>query len=223
MTLNVALLCRDRLCALLWVGVVCAPMAAQAAPRVEAVAMFKGSAVVHIDGVQRTLRIGETSPEGCQLLAATSQAAALQCGGQRFQLTLSHQVGGNYAQVAQAAVRLMADSRGQYWVRGTINGQPADMLIDTGATVVAMSGDRAAMLGIQIPLAAARGYVQTAQGRTESTLVSVDAIDIGGIVARNVQVAVVAGNYPQQILLGMSFLRTVSMEDRAGVLVLTRR
>ena len=207
----------------LGVGIALLPLAALAGLRIEAVAMFKGSAVVQIDGVQRTLRVGTTSPEGCQLLSATSQGAVVQCPGQRVQLSLSHQVGGAYAVVDKAAVRVMADNRGQYWVRGTINGQTADMLIDTGATVVALSGDRAAMLGIQIPAKAVRGYVQTAQGRTESTLVNLDAIDIGGIVARNVQAAVVPGNYPQQILLGMSFLRTVTMQDQAGVLVLTRR
>ena len=194
-----------------------------AGPRVEAVAMFKGSTVVQINGVQRTMRVGDQSPEGCVLLTATSGSASIRCAGQVLQLSLSHQVGGNYAEVAQASVRVVADDRGQYWVRGTINGQPADMLIDTGASVVALSGDRAAMLGIQIPAKAQKGYVQTAQGRAESTLVIVDNIDIGGISARNVQAAVVAGNYPQQILLGMSFLRSVSMQDRAGVLVLTQR
>lgn len=198
-------------------------MTVTAGPRVEAVALFKGSTVVQINGVQRTLRVGEKSPEGCVLLTATSSGASIRCGAQVLQLSLSHQVGGNYAEVAQASVRVVADDRGQYWVRGTINGQPADMLIDTGASVVALSGDRAAMLGIQIPAKAQKGYVQTAQGRTESTLVIVDTIDIGGISARNVQAAVVAGNYPQQILLGMSFLRSVSMQDRAGVLVLTQR
>ena len=208
---------------ILGAGLVSVASAASAAPRVEAIAMFKGSAVVQINGTQRNLRVGETSPEGCQLLTATSQSATMQCGGQRMQLSLSHQVGGNYADVAKTAVRVVADNRGQYWVRGTINGQSVDMLIDTGATVVALSGDRAAMLGIQIPANAQRGYVQTAQGRAESTLVNVDSIDIGGITTHNVQAAVVSGNYPQQILLGMSFLKTVTMENLAGVMVLTRR
>ncbi len=46
---------------------------ATAAPAVRVVGLFKDSAVVIIDGKQRTLRVGQTSPEGVKLVSADSE------------------------------------------------------------------------------------------------------------------------------------------------------
>ncbi|NND44879.1 MAG: TIGR02281 family clan AA aspartic protease, partial [Xanthomonadales bacterium] len=52
--------------------------------------------------------------------------------------------------------------------------------------------------------------------------VVLDELVIGGITAHNVEAAVIEGSFPQTPLLGMSFLRQVSMEESAGVLTLTQ-
>ena len=42
------------------------------------------------------------------------------------------------------------------------------------------------------------------------------------IKAHNVQAAVITGTYPLEILLGMSFLKQVSIQENAGVMTLVQ-
>jgi len=65
--------------------------------------------------------------------------------------------------------------------------------------------------------------VQTAQGTTNSYFMMVDEMSVAGITARNVQVAVIDGSYPVEILLGMTFLRQVTMRENEGVMTLTQK
>jgi aspartyl protease family protein len=195
-----------------------------AASRVEALALFAGGAMVEVDGVRRTLRVGgAASPEGCRLLSASSRAGVVECAGVRHELVLSARVGGQYGAVERASMRLTADRAGQYWARGTIDGQPVDLLVDTGASVVAMSARTADRLGIRIADDAASGFVVTAQGRARARMAMVARIEVGAIAVHNVEVAVLDGDYPQQILLGMSFLRHVDIAHQGGVLLLSER
>ena len=46
---------------------------------------------------------------------------------------------------------------------------------------------------------------------------------MAGITAHNVQTAVIDGNYPVEILLGMSFLRQVALQEQGGVMTLTQK
>ena len=68
-----------------------------------------------------------------------------------------------------------------------------------------------------------KGTVHTAQGTTESYFVILDRVTVAGITAHNVQAAVIAGEYPLEILLGMSFLRQVAIEENGGVMTLTQK
>src|SRR5215813_13271110 len=111
------------------------------AQEVTVIGLMAGRAVVVIDGgKQRTLRVGEVSPEGVKLLEATSESATFEVNGRRQTLTL-----GSHATVAQskpsgnASVALIADSRGHFIAGGTITGVSLRFLVDTGASVVALS------------------------------------------------------------------------------------
>jgi aspartyl protease family protein len=95
--------------------------------------------------------------------------------------------------------------------------------VDTGASVVAMSSRHAQTLGLDCASVGQPGVVQTAQGTVSSCFLNLSQVTVGGITAHNVQAAVIDGNYPEDILLGMSFLRQVAMENRAGVLTLTAK
>ena len=48
-------------------------------------------------------------------------------------------------------------------------------------------------------------------------------VQVGEIKLTNVRAAVIAGAYPKDVLLGMSFLKQVRMEEQAGVLHLTQK
>ncbi|MAV27691.1 MAG: hypothetical protein CMQ05_16550 [Gammaproteobacteria bacterium] len=86
-----------------------------------------------------------------------------------------------------------------------INGTPVSFLVDTGATVVAMNLPTARRLGLDVT-DAQREKVATAGGIVESWEVLVDRIQVGSVSVVNAKTAVMDGNYPEDILLGMSFL-----------------
>jgi aspartyl protease family protein len=85
-----------------------------------------------------------------------------------------------------------------------------------------MSSREAGRLGIDYERGQ-RGQVQTAQGTADSYFLIIDRVTVAGIIAHNVQAAIIDGNYPVEILLGMSFLRQVSMQENSGVMILTQK
>lgn len=188
---------------------------------VEVVGLFRDRAVIRLSSGEIMLRVGETK-QGVTLLSADANQAAVRYAGQRYDLGLSNRVAGNYQRVEQVQVVVASDRLGQYQVRGAVNNQFTNFLVDTGASVVALSSELAETMNIDYT-AGKQGTVQTAQGRTESYFVVLDEVVVGSITAYNVEAAVIEGSFPQMPLLGMSFLRQVSMEESAGVLTLTKR
>jgi aspartyl protease family protein len=53
--------------------------------------------------------------------------------------------------------------------------------------------------------------------------VTLDRVEVAGIVVRNVAASVIEGDYPTQLLLGMSWLGRVTMREEHGVLYLEER
>jgi aspartyl protease family protein len=188
----------------------------------EVVGLFKDRVVVREPGGQRLLSVGETTPSGVTLLKADSREALVAFEGQHHTITLSNRVIGGYAPSQTSEVSIPADDLGQYRIRGAINDRYVDFLVDTGASVVAMSSNAAESLGIDYSRAQ-RGAVQTAQGNAESWFMTLSEVTVAGLTARNVQAAIIKGHYPVDILLGMSFLKQVSMTENAGVMTLVQK
>lgn len=120
------------------------------------------------------------------------------------------------------SVSVNIDPSGSSRVNGSINGNPANFLVDTGASVVALSGKTASALGINYQIGET-GKVVTAQGEVDAKNITLTEVSVGGIKAHNVAATVIEGNYPMEILLGMSFLSEVSMKNEGGVLTLSQR
>ncbi len=187
----------------------------------EVVGLFKDRAVVHVPGADVMLKVGETK-QGVTLIAADASKAKLSYQGQTYELTLSNRVSGEFQLAENAQVAISSDQQGQYHVRGAINNRFTSFLIDTGASIVAISSSVARTLGIDYRNGE-KGSLHTAQGTVESHFVMLDQVVVGGITAHNVQAAVIEGEYPVEPLLGMSFLRHVRIEENAGVLTLTQQ
>jgi len=192
--------------------------AAQAVDPVEAVGLFKDRAMLKVQGAPALLRVGETSPQGAKLLEADAKHAKVEFKGEIYHLTLTNRVSGSFTPIENVNLTIPADSFGQYRVKGAINGQFVGFLIDTGASVVAMSERHAQSLGIDYRASKEKGKVVTANGEVESYFVNLNRIQVGGIQLQNVRAAVIRGNYPVEVLLGMSFLSKVHMQNRQGVL-----
>ncbi|MEM7100609.1 MAG: retropepsin-like aspartic protease [Pseudomonadota bacterium] len=201
-------------------GCLCAPVVSANAP-VEVVALFKDRAVIRSASGETMFKVGQTK-DGLRLISADPYGAKVEFGGQIFNLNLSSRVAASFMKPEQASVRLNRDPLGQYRVRGTINASPVNFLVDTGASVVAMSERHAQSVGLSYT-EGRQGKVQTAQGLADAYYTDLNQINVGGIVLNNVKATVITGDYPTDVLLGMSFLNEVSMHDTEGVLTLTAR
>ncbi len=190
---------------------------------VEVNGLFSGRAVLSIDGKQRILRVGQTSPEGVRLVRASSDVAVLDINGQLESLALNTRIGSSFSAATRKKVSIARNRNNAYYINGNINGRSARMLVDTGATSVAMNSADAKRLGIDYIRNGKKGSVSTASGVTEAWFVRLDNVSVAGITVHNVQAGVLEGSFPQQILLGMSFLSRVKMEESDGVLILSEK
>ncbi|MGB2831765.1 MAG: retropepsin-like aspartic protease [Methylotenera sp.] len=91
---------------------------------------------------------------------------------------------------------------GHYRTEALINGQKVDVLVDTGATGVAISQNVADKLKLS-SIDAIR--TNTANGDSVGYMVRLQSVKIGGVTAENVS-AMIAPGLDGDVLLGMSFL-----------------
>jgi aspartyl protease family protein len=113
-----------------------------------------------------------------------------------------------------------ADRRGHFSVTATINGAPTRLVIDTGASLVALTLDDARAAGIGSSELVFNQVTQTANGRVRFAPVMLRDIRIGQLSVDNVPAAVIENL--DQSLLGMSFLKRLkSFEMREGALTMS--
>lgn len=192
-----------------------------AAPRIEVKGLFSGSAVVVIDGKQRLLKQGKTSPEGVTLVTANSKQAVVEVEGKRQTLTLSQAIGGTYgAAPEKTEVRLPRVQHGHYMANGNINGLSVRFLVDTGASFIAFNSIEARRLGINYREDGRLSSVRTASGNAPAYEVMLPKVTVGAITLLNVNAVVLEGASPQQILLGNSFLSRVNMRIENSIMIL---
>ncbi len=115
-----------------------------------------------------------------------------------------------------------ADGRGQFETTMLVAGRQLPVLIDTGATFVALTYEDAASVGIHPADAEFKYQVHTANGTGRVAATILPSVRVGNVEARNVKALVSApGTLTGQSLLGMSFLKQLSgFEIQAGRLVL---
>jgi aspartyl protease family protein len=117
------------------------------------------------------------------------------------------------AEARYADVTLRAGDHGHFEVDAEINGRTVGVMVDTGATMVALTYEDAERAGIFLRPADFTHQVGTANGVAKVAPVTIDAISIGSITVRNVQGAVTERGKLHQTLLGMSFLGRLSRVD----------
>jgi aspartyl protease family protein len=183
-------------------------------------ALFTDAAVLLINGERKMLRVGQEH-DGVELIEATSQSAQLIVDGQRRELQVTRHIGANFSQPERREVTISRDQMMQYQTSALINGRRVQVLVDTGANVVAMNTSQARALGVNYH-AGASARVTTASGNVPAKRVMLKSVDVGGIRVDGVAATVLQGNFPDTILLGMSFLKHVKMEEEGGILRLSR-
>ena len=94
---------------------------------------------------------------------------------------------------------------GHYWVEGTINGTPARFLIDSGATITALSEQTARAVGLNYDPGEPGAIMTTANGRVEARRSTIASLEIGPITASDLPV-VVSPAFGEINVIGMNML-----------------
>ena len=122
---------------------------------------------------------------------------------------------------AGRTVELKAGAYGHFHARAEINGQPISVMVDTGASIVALSFEDAQAIGLYVRDSDFTHRVSTANGYARIVPVTIDRITVGDIMVRDVSGAVMEAGKLGTTLLGMSFLSRLQRVDiRSGMLVL---
>lgn len=115
---------------------------------------------------------------------------------------------------------LKAERDGHFYVEADINRRPVRLVVDTGATVVALRRSDAARAGIRVIPADFDTSVSTANGRIEAARVEIDRIAVAEIEVENVEALVLPDDKLPISLLGGSFLNRLDrFEVRKGTLI----
>jgi aspartyl protease family protein len=121
----------------------------------------------------------------------------------------------------QSIVEIKAGRNGHFNTEAEVNGRRIEVMVDTGATMVALSYEDAERAGIYLDRGDFNRAVTTANGVASVAPVTLDRVSIGDITVRHVPAAVAEPGRLKTSLLGMSFLSRLSRFDmRSGVLVL---
>jgi len=104
------------------------------------------------------------------------------------------------------SVEVPRDSRGHFRVEGRVDGRSLQFVIDTGASVIALTADDAAQLGIHPAESEYRVLLQTANGTVRAAQTTLDMVEVGDIAVHDVTAVVLPDGALNENLLGMSFL-----------------
>jgi aspartyl protease family protein len=123
--------------------------------------------------------------------------------------------------VAGKELRVRMSPDGHFWVVASINGVERRMLIDSGATVTAISQWTAHEAKVDAGTGLAPVVLRTANGTAPAQTGTVDELRVGNIIARNLKIVTSPGLGNLDVL-GMNFLSKLQswrVEDGALVLV----
>jgi len=112
------------------------------------------------------------------------------------------------ASIAGSRTVVIAPSRGGHFrVNGRIDGRRIDFMVDTGASLIALKPEDAAMLGIHPVERDYVAAVRTANGMIRAAPVELDTVEIEDLELHNVAAMVLPPGVASENLLGLSFLR----------------
>ena len=113
------------------------------------VGLFPGKAVLVVDGgAPKTYSVGSKVTEGIKLSDANGSTATIDVNGKRQTLAIGQYVSRTMPSSDGGSTTLQADSRGHFTAQGQINGGTISLLVDTGATMIALPASEAVRLGI---------------------------------------------------------------------------
>ncbi len=119
------------------------------------------------------------------------------------------------------SVVIPRDEHGHFEVEGRVDGRRLKFMVDTGASVIALTTNDAAMLGIHPARNEFTALVKTANGTVRAAPIELNMVEISDLVLHDVAAMVLPEGALSDNLLGLSFLsRLRRFEYSEGRLVL---
>jgi aspartyl protease family protein len=188
-------------------------------PEVEVHGLLKDAAILGVNGQRKLVRVGE-SLDGVTLVQASSRSATVEIDGESHELMMSTRITSNYEVPDVREILIQRNEKMQYQTNASLNGRQLAVLVDTGANIIAMNQSHARAIGLP-DNAGEASQVETASGMINARIVMLKSVDVGGIRIENVRASVLEGKFPTTVLLGMTYLRHVSMSESGGILSLS--
>jgi aspartyl protease family protein len=151
--------------------------------------------------VGRLIRLGFSACLLAFLIYLLLQQAPYQPGLAR----ITQRLGLDDQRVVGKELRVRLSPDGHFWVLASINGVRTPMLVDSGATVTAVSEATARSARIDTGRGLTPVVLRTANGTAPAETGSIDELRAGNIVARNLKVVTAPGLGGLDVL-GMNFL-----------------
>ncbi len=101
--------------------------------------------------------------------------------------------------------RVLKADDGHFWADASVNGRPLRLLVDTGATTVALTSEDARRLGLPLETLKFDEPVSTAAGESRAARVVLEHVAVDGAPVEDVEALVFREGLPTS-LLGMSYL-----------------
>ena len=123
-------------------------------------------------------------------------------------------------EVVGDTVRIPMGRDGHFWAKVHLNGTETRMLVDSGATVTALSEATAEAAGVKADATLIPLLMKTANGTVRAEAATVERLAIGGIEASKLKVVISPGLGDTDVL-GMNFLSQLQswrVEDRTLIL-----
>jgi aspartyl protease family protein len=181
-------------------------------------------ALLIIDGQPHTLAVGQ-SAAGVTLLQLSDGQAQVQRGGSSATLRLggapARLIGTPTAATGPQEIVLPVGLGGHFTSSGAINGRPVQFMVDTGATVVALSQAEAERIGLAYR-GGERVMMNTANGAVPAHRVMLGRLRLGEVELANVDAIVLPAAMPM-VLLGNSVLTRFQMRRENDVMRLEIR
>ncbi len=208
-----------RLCVALFSSVLA--LSSLAAPQVFVVGLFPGAAVLNVDGQRKLVRVGQTGPQGVQVVSADSRKAVLRIDGIERTYELSREIQRGRLFGAAAAKLQHRPRYGRALLGGWL-GERAEHAVPGGYRrhQHRHERERGAPPGYRLP----GGRQADGRLHCQRNLARL-AGDPGPGEDRRYRVAGCRGGgdrggYPTEALLGMSFLNRVRWREEQGMLLI---
>jgi aspartyl protease family protein len=110
---------------------------------------------------------------------------------------------------------------GHFWLKAQVNGEQANFLVDTGATLTAVSAETAQRIGLEPRDTGIPVRMQTANGSVAAELTTIEELRFGSVAARGLDAVIAPGLGPTNVI-GMNLLSRLKswrVEDNVMILV----